>query len=456
MLEEESLRFYKPHKGQMAFHKSPAKTRGLFGGNQSGKTYSGCNEMLWTIGKVHPYRPNYVGAVWGRDCCVTFNTIQSVLIPTYKRIAPRGRAVLDGLTYEGKPRIWCGLRGGSWKSAWSDVDKMLFLEDGSFIEFKSYEQGRESFQGPPRHIIREDEEPKEMIHTENLARQFTTGTNLIMTMTPLNYSQWCYTQVFEASAYRDDIDTFQMSSFDNPYADHAVLEKMEQDISDPIERAARLHGEFTYAQGRVWKDYGDHNYIDPFNIPREWSRTIVIDPHPEKPTAVNWFADDPYSGKCYCYREGDFKGSLTEVANKIKVESAGEYIDNVIVDPAAKGQKKSWGQDSIVTDLYKHFPGIVFGNNNRMLGWERVRDLVKNYPGTGPKLYVFKTCPVTHFQMRNYSWKPPTASGEDRSKPEVYKKNDDHCDNVRYKCMSIFVGGTADFDGFDIKGYANG
>lgn len=406
-----------------------------------------------TVGKVHPWRSNRVGIVMARDCCVSFNTIQSVLLPTYQRVLPRRECKLDGLTYEGKERWWPGLKGGSWKTAYDGIEKMIHLADNSFIEFKSYEQGRESFQGPPRHIIREDEEPKEMIHTENLARQFTTGLNIILTMTPLNYSQWLYGQVYEAASANPDIAVFKMASLENPYANPEVLASMERDISDPVERAARLYGEFTYAQGRVWKEYGDHNLVDPRQIPRDWHRSIIIDPHPEKPTAVNWIAED-HEGNLYIYREGDYKGDVEAISDQIKVQCGGEYIDLMLIDPSSRQSAAIRGKGSLVDEFRKFFPGLIEANNNRELGWDIVRKMVKNGP-SGPKLYVMRNCPITDFQMRNYSWKPPLATGESRGKPEVVKRNDDHCDCIRYRCMAKFANSGTNFGGFDIGLYGS-
>lgn len=453
-LNEEALRFYEPHEKQKLFHSSQAKTRGLFGGNQSGKTYAGCNEIAWTVGKVHPFRPNGIGPVFARDCCVNFGTITAVLIPTYKSILPRERTPLKGLTFEGKPRIWPGMRGGAWKTAWSKDDKMLHLADGSFIEFKSYEQGREAFQGPPRHVIREDEEAPYDIHSENLVRMITTGRNFLMTMTPLNYSQWIFAEVYEAAAYRDDVEVFMMSSRDNKFADQEELDALEKDLTDPVIRAARLHGEFTYSQGRVWKEYGDHNLIDPFQVPRDWHKSIVIDPHLEKPTAVNWMAED-HNDKLYVYREGDFKGTVGEICDQIKLESAGEQIDMVLIDPSSRQSTAIHGKGKLVDEFRKHLPGVMLANNNREIGLEAVAKRVKDYPGGGPKLFVTRNCPVTHFQMRNHSWKPPLASGESRGRPEVVKKNDDHCDCVRYRCLASYSRSNASFNGFRIGVYAN-
>lgn len=407
-----------------------------------------------TVGKVHQYRPNYTGLVWGRDCCVSFNTIQSVLLPTYQRILPRKACRLDGKTFEGKPRIWPGLRGGEWKKAYDSDEKMIHFADGSFIEFKSYEQGQAAMQGPLRHIIRMDEEPTEYIFNENQVRQITIRKNIIMTMTPLNYSQWLYGQVYEAAAHNPKIAVFKMSSTENPYANAEVLASMEKDISDPVERAARLHGEFTYAQGRVWKEYGDHNVVPAALIPRDWHRSLIIDPHQEKPTAVNWVAED-HEGRLFVYREGDYKGDVEQIANQIKTQCCGEYIDMVLIDPSSRASAAIRGKGALIDEFRKYFPGVIEANNNRDLGWDIVRKMVRLGP-SGPKLFVMDNCPVTDFQMRNYSWKAPLATGESRNKPEVVKRNDDHCDCLRYRCMAKFARGNESFSGFNIGVYANG
>lgn len=434
-LDEEKLRFYEPHPKQLEFHKSQAEMRGLFGGNQSGKSYGGGMEMAWTIGKVHPHRPNCQGRTFARDCCVSFGVMQSVLIPTYKSILPRKPCRLEGETFEGQPRWWPGLRGGAWKTAWDKMDRIIHLEDGSFIEFKSYDQDVDTFAGPPRHIIRMDEEPPEKIYNENLARQITTGRNMLFTMTPLNYSQWLYTGIYERSATDPLIDCFMMSSVENPFADRKVLAAMEKDISDPIERAARLHGEFVYAKGRVWKEYGDHNLCDPFVIPRSYPRAVVIDPHLETPTAVSWFARD-HEGRAIQYNEAEISGDVDHICQEITNRCAGQCIDLWLIDPSSRQSATIHGQGRLVDRFRKHFPSLILANNNRELGWDVVRYAVKNRPGYGPKALICRNCTITHFQMKNYSWKPPTATGEDRRKPEVYKKHDHFCDNWRYYLMA--------------------
>jgi len=57
--------------------------------------------------------------------------------------------------------------------------------NASFLQFKSYDQKRESFQGTAKHVIWMDEEPPIEIYMECLARTMTTNGVMLCTFTPL-------------------------------------------------------------------------------------------------------------------------------------------------------------------------------------------------------------------------------------------------------------------------------
>jgi phage terminase large subunit-like protein len=56
----------------------------------------------------------------------------------------------------------------------------------SSLQFRSYEQGREAWQGTERDIVWLDEEPPEDIYVEALMRTMTTGGMVMGTFTPLS------------------------------------------------------------------------------------------------------------------------------------------------------------------------------------------------------------------------------------------------------------------------------
>jgi len=456
-LQDEMMHVYKSYGAQTDFHASQANVRALSGGNQIGKTLAGSMDMAWSIGGVHPYRKNYFGRVQGRDCCVDFNHVVSVLLPTYRKILPRNECLLQGKTFEGRDRIWPGLKHGDFDKAYNGEQKVLTFANGSYIEFKSYDQGWRRFQGAQCHVIRMDEEPDswgEKIYNENRARQLTLGVNMLFTLTPLNYSQWLFDEIYEGAARDNGTEVFECSVYDSPYIHQDVIKAIEA-IKDPAEREARLYGRPTYQSGLVYKEYGDHNLVDHRTVPRRWKRTIVIDPHIEKPTAVNWIATDEDTGKSVVYREADLRGTVQEVSEQIRAVSEDEYIALILMDPSARAKNTLDGRGALVDEFRKHLHGIILANNAVDKGINLVRHFVANNAG-GPILTVMKSCPVTHQQMRSYSWKPPTATGEDRAKPTVVKKNDDHCDNIRYWAMQNPCVNAQSFEGFGMEVYANG
>lgn len=431
-IQHEYLRYYVPHPKQLEFHKSLAPVRAIFGCNQGGKSFAGAIDDLWTLGGVHPYRPNYRAPVRGRVCCVKFSVLRQVLLVLFQRFAPRYPCQLQGTTYEGKPRMWPGLRGYSWKEAFDRVDMVLHLADGSSGEFKSYDQDLEAFAGAPLDFIHEDEEPKaEAIHRENQARQLTRGVDMRFTLTPLKYSAWLYNEVYEGAAESEDIFVVQIEYFDNPDIDPEVVKSIQDADMDEAEKAARLHGAVTYLKGRIWKTYGNHNFVDYQKLPDRFTRALTIDPHRDKDDFANLVAWDDWHKTIYFYGELRAGGSISDRIAKVRQFCSGEKIDLVVIDPSAEQGVRSLSEKTLLDFYVEAFPYLLKADNSRA-GKDHARavieGLAKKTPSGESHLYVMRNCPRTHHQFLNYSYKPPTRTGEERKQPAILKKNEDHCD----------------------------
>lgn len=460
-LKEEGIRFYQPYPKQVQFHSAQAPIRGFVAANKAGKSWAGTADLLWALGKVHPYRPNYVGPVWGRDCCVDFPTLRQTLLPIYQVMTPRYACKLPGKTFEGKDRYWPGLKGEQWGRAYSKEEKVLHLADGSLMEFKSYDSDQESYGGPVRHVIRMDEEPPEFVFGENMARQMTTRTNLIFTVTLLNYSQWLYNLLIEKSqTHPEEVFMVLADATDNPFVNPDVLKLMESAITDEAEREARLHGRPTYVTGRILKQYGQHNLIDYTPPPPKWPRIIGLDPHPDKPTEATWTALDENEMIPYVYREKTYANmSVEEIANDIKLTSQGENIDRIVADPSTKQSAGIRGKEHgrpLVEMFQDHLPELELGNNHNK---DEYRDLLnklcKDRTGKGPRFFVMRSCPKTHAQLLGYSWRPPPKSREDRNKPQVLKKNEDKCDCIIHTLQVIDFDMGVQWEGPETGVYGN-
>jgi len=425
-VQEEKADFYTPHSGQLAFHKSQAKIRGIFAGNRFGKTWCGMMELYWHVTKQHPYRPPLSrGAVTARACCVNFQTMQKSMVDdTAKKMIPRKY-----------------LRGESWDTAYSERNKTLYFKDGGFIEFMSYDQDVEAYGAVARHVIWEDEEAPEDIHGENLAlRAFNKGI-LFITMTPVRPSMWVISDVFEKAEADPNIEVFAGDSTDNPYVDQETVQFMYSQISDPVERHARMTGEFTWYAGKIYPDYGDPHRIEKFVPPQDWLLVVAIDPHDTKETAVtfSWWSPDR---KVYFLDELWVGGSVDHIVGEIKGRCVywRKTPDAILIDPSSDRDPKIHDTESIYRKFQKPFPDIskwLSHSGSVWTGVEDVRDMLKiNVISNLPRLFVCpEMCPMTDWQMSHWGLKPPSQADKVRYNPQPIKVKDDFADCVRGTIM---------------------
>lgn len=247
---EPDMSRYKPHEKQLEFHKSQAYGRVFLGGNRSGKTVGGIIEDLWWVTRRHPYRriPSDV-AIRGRVLGDGFDngTVNQVLIPTMQRwILPSD------------------LKNGSWEDSYSRGDHKLTLENGSFIEFKSYDQPIQKHAGTSRHFIHFDEEVPNSIFIESMLRLVDTSGSWWMTMTPLNGMNWVYDEIYapwkENKLNKNDIFIVEVNTTDNPFVDGESLERALQ-LGDKEDIEQRTEGKFAEKGGLVFPEFSEQNLM---------------------------------------------------------------------------------------------------------------------------------------------------------------------------------------------------
>ncbi len=160
--------------------------RALFGGNRSGKTLGGTYEdTLHLTGRYPDWWPGYrfdrpIDA-WaaGDTAKTTRDVIQQTLLGKPGDSSAFGTGMIPGeLILRTTP-----------KHGLADAVESIFVKHitggTSVIQLKSYDQGREAFQGTAEDLIHLDEEPDLEIYTECLLRLMTTDGRLILTATPL-------------------------------------------------------------------------------------------------------------------------------------------------------------------------------------------------------------------------------------------------------------------------------
>lgn len=421
--------FYEPHANQLKMHKSQARIRAAFAGNRWGKTYAMAMELFYHVSKTHPYwKPLATGPVKARACCVDYPTLEKSMIEdTFHILVPRRY-----------------LKGGSWDTAWNDKKKVLRFTHqppiyGGFIEFLSYEQKTEAFAGVARHIIWEDEEAPEPIHRENMARLSTTKGIMVMTLTPIKPSLWIVSEIYEKAETDKNIEIFEGVATENPYVDKDTIDMMLSQINDPVEREARLSGKFTWYAGKIYPEYGELHYVDPFVPPDDWDLVLAMDPHDTKPTAMIYGFWSPM-GDFYIMGEKWLDGGWEYICNEIKMGCEGRVSAVDLIDPSSDRDPKIHETESIYIKFQEYFPDIIKWISKPGSVWNGIQDvktlMKKNKLTNLPKLFVCaKNCPMTDWQLKHYGLKPPSAADQYRYDPKPIKIKDDFCDCVRGAVM---------------------
>lgn len=170
--------------------------RGLFGGNRTGKTHCGAFEDTLHLTGLYP--DWWEGRRFDHpvDWWVATDTAKNTRDVLQEKFC--GKPGVPELLGTGMIPVDLFVRDPTTKHGVADAYESCFvrhftngIQDGtSTLQFKSYDQGRQSFQGTRQDGIHLDEEPKIEIYTECSLRLMSTVLGqpngaLILTETPL-------------------------------------------------------------------------------------------------------------------------------------------------------------------------------------------------------------------------------------------------------------------------------
>lgn len=179
---------YRPYAKQLEFHAAGAihDERLLMAGNQLGKTYCGAAETAMHLTGRYPH--NWPGwrftapvRMWAASKTneVTRDTVQKYLIGEPKEEAEWGTGMIPAeclIKTVRKQGVPDALDGAIVKHASGGT---------SILGFKSYDQGRQKFQGETLNFCWLDEEPPMDVYMEVITRLNATKGRAMITFTPL-------------------------------------------------------------------------------------------------------------------------------------------------------------------------------------------------------------------------------------------------------------------------------
>ena len=251
------LKYSQQHNKQQLATEAMQPIRVLFWGNRVGKTEWGAQEVVRYALQEHPFRKiKYPPEIW---CgCPSYDSQKETTQKKLKYYLPESR--ISDITYVKK-------------NTWGEV----VLDNGAKLNFKSYEQGREKFQGVGKRLVWFDEEPPFDIWEECFVRQ-EAGIPLdtILTMTAIKGMTWVYDHLYLDTGNKD-LYISEAGWDDNPWLTKDQKEKMARGLT-PEALKVRREGKFVKRSGLVcawWRrDVHLRHYEE---LDRSWTWYEVLD-----------------------------------------------------------------------------------------------------------------------------------------------------------------------------------
>lgn len=231
--------------------------------------------------------------------------------------------------------------------------------------------------------------------------------------------------------------TYKANVFLNKeYTDY--LEGLKGDLG-----TAWREGEFDLFAGQYFTEWKyEVHVVQPFEIPKDWTRFMAGDYGFFAPASIGWYAVAP-DGQLYRYRELYGSGmSYTKLAvEAVAITDPNENIAYCVFDPAFWSKKGERDDELSGAEVFankwqeatKKTLRMIKGNNTRVIGWGVVREYLKQVPkddGVTAKLKIFKTCSELIRTL-------PEQQHDKRNPEDLDSKLEDHaCDELRYAVMS--------------------
>lgn len=420
---------YIPHDKQILFHSASGRHRLYIGGNRSGKTTGGIAEDLWWLSGRHPYRQVPNGGVRGRIVGVDFlNGIEKILKPEFMRWCP----VAD-------------LRGGSWSDAYNTQERTLHFENGSFVEFMSYDQDVDKFAGTSRHFVHFDEEPPQDIYIECVARLVDTAGSWWMTLTPVMGMQWMYDDIYIPGKNNPDshISVVEVEMWENPHLPPEEIKSFLESLPEE-DRDARVKGKFTRRGGVIFKSYDRSVHVIPtgqFKLPPPGVGEVYnsLDHGFNNATAWLWHFVTP-DGDIITFDEHyESEMIVDDHAAQVLLMDKIHGRDPVmrVGDPAIC-QRNGVTGDSIQAQYAMHGVYVMDGNNDVIGGINKMNAYLSHNKDRKPRWFITENCENLIRELPKYRWKTwaNKKSERDNNVYDIPHKKDDHAiDSARYFFM---------------------
>lgn len=413
--------YYKPLPKQREFHETSAKYKCYMGGFGSGKTYALVMEALMLSME---FENNYglIGRFTYRELWDTtmrdfFEVCPDFLIRDYKKTEHK-LTLINGsviiFRHLEEPDKLKSLNLG-----WFGIDEMTEVPEDVFDMLRS------------------------RLRKTNVGRRIGFGS------TNPEGTDWVWRRFFKTHKNNPNYHIVVAPTTENIHLPDDYVDDLTEGMPDYWVKRY-IHGDPTAFAGQIIRHYDDKVHaIEPFEVPADWARKVVLDHGTNNPTAVEWFATNP-EGFHFIYKE-HYRAQQTiewHAEQIIKINES-DNVDEWLADPAIFNKTLQDPKRGIhsVAERYSEF-NIHFspGDNDVKAGIQALVDAFKIHeklinPVTGkpgsPRIFIFKSCEYARFEIPQYRWKDFRVRGRPKNLPEEPEKSNDHTvDDIRYFLMS--------------------
>jgi len=245
------------------------------------------------------------------------------------------------------------------------------------------------------------------------------------TTTPYNLG-WVKTEAYDPWVNgAPEFDIVQFSSVINPAFPQDEYDRMEKRLPDWKFRMF-YKGEFARPAGLIYGDFSDSMAEEPFDIPPQWPRLIVVD-FGGANLAIVWMAEEPGTERWHVYQEW-LGGGLT-TAEYVQIAKDGvagaEGYEAAGGAPSESQQRRDWAAAGLSMDE----PTV----GDLEVGISRVIELIKT-----DRFRVFRTCTGVRDELGSYRRKLDARG--DPTEEIVDKRAFHRLDAIRYGAVYL-VGG---------------
>jgi len=402
------LKKYNPLPGSRSlgdFHRTLKRYAIIFGGNRSGKTEANMAQVAMIARDMHPYfTPNRIGreikTIWVAG--VTFHMAGTVLWQEkLQKYIPK--KLID----------WSGV---VWISKRANIPHIVPLKNGKTLYFKSYDQGRDTFQSASVDFIALDEQPPWDIWQECQMRVADNDGFIRLSCTPLKHQP----ELERISNTPPPSYWVGFASLNDNrrsrggFVPDAVIDELIAEWPEAT-RITRIEGRFAAFLGAVFQEWNaEEHIVNPRDLPREWEHFIGIDFGYTNPFCALLMARDPDGGFWMIAEHYEPQMLLRDHAKVIRKWQHQFKVKQIIGDHAAQDRAELEALGVHVTPQKKKVLRSIEAMAS-MMRIENGRTRIHVFRKTDSS--EWRGCPRLIEEIPSYRWAEPTSDRNAKEEP---------------------------------------